>query len=196
MHQMTSRRLTSWISLLATTAVSGAFAAPAAADPDAAAARRSCGTISSTSVYPYARVVAIRRVSCRTARRVAKRYDRSGAQSRGWRCSLAHGDRPRLFSCGSGAGRGDLRGFRRALEAIGIRRRSSAAAARCDTVAYGGRTFILSYRGLSCASARRKVRYVHRHRGLRGWRCSSGSGFRTGGFCRRGRRHFAWHPVD
>lgn len=182
--------------LLATIAVGGTLAAPAAADPDAAAARRSCGTISSTSVYPYARVVAIRGVSCRTARRVARRYDRSGGQSRGWRCGLAHGDRPRLFSCGSGGRRGDLRRFPRALEAIGTRRRSSAGASRCGTVSYGGRTFILSYRGLGCTSARRKVRYVHRRRRLRGWSCSSGTRFRTGGFCRRGRRYFAWHPVD
>ena len=182
--------------LLATTAVTGALAAPAAAATEGAAARRSCGTISSTSVYPYARVVAIRGVSCRTARRVAKRYDRSGRSSRGWRCALAHGDRPRLFSCGSGGRRGDLRRFPRALEAIGTRQRASAGASRCGTVRYGGRTFILSYRGLSCKSARRKVRHVHRHRRLRGWRCSSGSRFRTGGFCKRGRRHFAWHPPD
>ena len=193
------------MAMLATTAVSGALGAPAAADPDraaaaepdrAAAARRSCGTISSSSVYPYARVVAIRGVSCRTARRVARRYDRSGRQSRGWRCALAHGDRPRLFSCGSGGGRGDLRRFPRALEAIGTRRRSRAGASRCDTVSYGGRTYILFYRGLGCTSARRKVRHVHRHGRLRGWRCTSGSGFRTGGQCKRGRRYFAWHPPD
>jgi hypothetical protein len=99
--------------------------APAAAGAHDAgtAARRSCGTIQSTSVYPYARVIAIRGVTCRTARRVAKRYDSRGTAPRGWRCALAHNDRPRLFSCGSGGRRGDLRRWPRALEAIGTRRR-------------------------------------------------------------------------
>jgi hypothetical protein len=101
------------------------LALPASADADSAstAARRSCGTIESTSVYPYARVIAIRGVSCRTARRVAKRYDSRGTAPRGWKCALAHNDRPRLFSCGSGGRRGDLRRWPRALEAIGSRRR-------------------------------------------------------------------------
>jgi hypothetical protein len=102
-----------------------ALGAPAAAGADDAgtAGRRSCGTIASTSVYPYARVIAIRGVTCRTARRVAKRYDSRGTAPRGWRCALAHNDRPRLFSCGSGGRRGDLRRWPRALEAIGTRRR-------------------------------------------------------------------------
>jgi hypothetical protein len=102
-----------------------ALGAPAAtgADDAGGAARRSCGTIASTSVYPYARVIAIRGVTCRTARRVAKRYDSRGTAPRGWRCALAHNDRPRLFSCGSGGRRGDLRRWPRALEAIGTRRR-------------------------------------------------------------------------
>ena len=101
-----------------------ALALPTATQADgAASARRSCGKITSTSVYPYARVVAIRGVSCRTARRVAKRYDNRGTAPRGWRCALAHNDRPRLFSCGSGGRRGDLRRWPRALEAIGTRRR-------------------------------------------------------------------------
>lgn len=160
------------------------------------AARRSCGLISSASVYRYARVIAIRGVRCRVARRVAKAYDSRGRALGHWRCALAHADRPRLFSCGAGGGRGDLRRWPRALEAIGTNRRSRAGAARCQTVSYGGNTYILSYRGLSCRSARRKVRHVHRHRRLRGWRCTSGTRFRTGGFCRRERRHFAWHPVD
>jgi hypothetical protein len=102
-----------------------AFGPPVAAGADGAdaAARRSCGTIQSTSVYPYARVIAIRGVTCRTARRVAKRYDSTGRAPRGWRCALAHNDRPRLFSCGSGGRRGDVRRWPRALEAIGTRRR-------------------------------------------------------------------------
>jgi hypothetical protein len=68
--------------------------------------------------------------------------------------------------------------------------------ARCGTVSYGGNTYVLYYRGMTCATARRRVRHVHRYRLLRGWRCSSGSRFRTGGFCRRGTRYFGWHPGD
>jgi len=171
-------------------------AAQGGSDDAGASARRSCGTVSSTSVYRYARVIAIRRVSCRTARRVAKSYDASGRMLGHWRCGLAHNDRPRLFSCGSGASRGDLRKFPRALEAIGTNRRSSASVARCGSVSYGGRAYILSYRRISCYSARRGVRYVHRHKRLPGWRCSSGSRFRTGGYCSRGSKSFGWHPGD
>jgi hypothetical protein len=105
-------------------AVFVALAMAALALPDAGASgRRSCGTIESTSVYPYARVVVIRNVSCRKARRVAKRYDSRGTPPPNWACALAHDDRPRLFSCGSGGRRGDLRRWPRALEAIGTRRR-------------------------------------------------------------------------
>ncbi len=170
--------------------------APAARAHATAVERRSCGLVSSTSIYEYARVIAIRRVSCRTARRVAKAYDSRGRTLGKWRCGLAHGDLPRLFSCGAGGSRGDLRKFPRALEAIGTNRRSSPGASRCRTVSYGGRTFVLFHRRISCRSARRKVRHVHRHKRLRGWRCSSGSRFRTGGFCKRGSRVFAWHPPD
>lgn len=178
--------------------VAAALLAPsaAAAEDGTASQRRSCGTIPSTSIYTYARVVAIRGVRCRIARRVAKAYDERGRMLGSWRCGLAHNDLPRLFSCGAGGGSGDLRKRRRALEAIGTNRRSSAGAARCRTVSYGGRTYILSYRGMRCAHARKRVRHVHRHKKLRGWQCSSGSGYRTGGFCKRGERYFTWHPVD
>ena len=169
---------------------------PAGASADAEIAkRRSCGTIASTSVYPYAHVIAIRGVSCRSARKVAKRYDSRGTTYRGWGCALAHGDRPRLFSCGSGGTSGDLRAWPRALEARGTRRQR-AYPPRCCSVSYGGRIYVLAYRGLSCASARRKVRHVHQYRRLSGWSCSSGSGFRTGGQCNRGSSYFGWHPVD
>jgi hypothetical protein len=179
--------------LLAVTLAFASFAGPVASAEATTSKRRSCGTIKSTSVYPYARVVAIRGVSCTRAREVAKAYDSNGRTARGWRCALAHGDRPRLFSCGSRAGRGDLRNRARALEAIGSRR---AEPAKCRSVSYGGRTYVLAYRGLGCRSARRKVRYVHAHKSLAGWKCRSGSGFRTGGSCKRGASYFAWHPGD
>ena len=103
-----------------------ALALPAtagSADGTAASGRRNCGTIESTSVFPYARVWVIRNLTCRKARRVAKGYDSAGRVPPGWRCALAHGDRPRLFSCGSGGSRGDINRLPRALEAIGTRRR-------------------------------------------------------------------------
>jgi hypothetical protein len=177
-------------------ALTCALALPAAAQAQQADAskRRSCGTISSTSTYPYARVVAIRGVSCWTAGRVAKRYDSRGTTPRGWFCALAHDDRPRLFSCGSGGGSGDLRTWPRSLEAIGTQRRGTPL--RCGSVSYGGRTFVMFHRGIVCATARRYVRRVHRNRRLAGWNCSSGSNYRTGGSCQQGRKLFGWHPAD
>jgi hypothetical protein len=194
MPAMTPRRgLTVLVALLALIAV--APPAQAAGGDDAGASkRRSCGTISSTSVYSYARVVAIRRVSCRTARRVAKAYDASGRMLGSWRCALAHSDRPRLFSCGAGGSRGNLRKFPRALEAVGTNR--SASMARCGSVSYGGRTYVMGHVRISCPSARRKIRYVHRRKRLPGWECESGTNFRTGGGCTRGRKYFGWHPGD
>jgi hypothetical protein len=72
----------------------------------------------------------------------------------------------------------------------------TARSAACNSVSYDGRTFALYYRGITCRSARRKVRYVHRHERLAGWRCQSGSDFETGGSCTRGRKLFGWHPFD
>ena len=71
-----------------------------------------------------------------------------------------------------------------------------AAGAACNSVSYEGRTYVLYRRAVGCRSARRKVRYVHRHKRLPGWRCESGSNFETGGGCRRGRKLFGWHPLD
>jgi hypothetical protein len=71
-----------------------------------------------------------------------------------------------------------------------------AWSAACNSVRYEGRAYVLYYRGISCRSARRKVRYVHRDRRLSGWRCRSGSNFDTGGGCSRGRKLFGWHPFD
>ncbi len=74
---------------------------------------------------------------------------------------------------------------------------SATIAAACTSVSYGGRTYIMYRRGVSCGFARRWVRRLHyTKRGPRGWRCSSGSGYRTGGGCARGARAFGWHPGD
>ena len=50
-----------------------------------------CGTFDSTSIYPLARVFALRRVSCSRAIEVAKAYDGQGKVPGHWRCALAHG---------------------------------------------------------------------------------------------------------
>ena len=71
-----------------------------------------------------------------------------------------------------------------------------ATSAACNSVRYEGRTYVLYRRAVGCRSARRKVRYVHRHKRLPGWRCQSGSNFETGGGCTRGRKLFGWHPFD
>jgi len=74
---------------------------------------------------------------------------------------------------------------------------SATIAAACTSVSYGGRTYVMYRRGVSCAFARRWVRRLHyTKRGPRGWRCGSGSGYRTGGGCARGRQSFGWHPGD
>ncbi len=73
---------------------------------------------------------------------------------------------------------------------------ADARAARCGSVSYGGRTYVMYHQGIGCRAARRKVRYVHRHKRLPGWTCNSGTNFRTGGGCSRGPKLFGWHPAD
>jgi hypothetical protein len=88
--------------------------------PADALARKRCGKISSTSTYEQAKVIAIRGVGCSKARRIARRYDHDGKQTGRWRCSLAHDDLPRLFSCGRGGESGDVRDWPHALVAKGV----------------------------------------------------------------------------
>src|SRR5215218_7009798 len=96
------------LSLLAT-------AAPATADAPAHATRKNCGTYKSSSTFSRARVIAIRGVGCREARRVARRYDHTGNSTAPWQCFLAHGGGRRLFSCGYPATGGDIRESKHAL---------------------------------------------------------------------------------
>ena len=66
-------------------------------------------------------------------------------------------------------------------------------------VRYGGRSYVLYKRGVRCVFAKRWVRRLNRSRGRNkpaGFKCSSGSKFRTGGSCVRGNRVFGWHPGD
>ena len=70
------------------------------------------------------------------------------------------------------------------------------ASRKCQQVILSGRAYVLYYQRMSCRSARRRVRRVRRDKYLAGWECSSGSGYRSGGYCSRGRQLFGWHPYD
>lgn len=161
---------------LVATGTAGVPAGAADSQDATIAKRRSCGTIESTSIYMRARVVAIRGVTCRTARRVAKRYDSRGRQSPHWRCGLAHDDGARLFSCGAGRrGRGGLQTKSRALEAVGIGRRSVNAAGRVKRCrvpsSFSDNFFRLRVRNTSCREGRR---VLVRRRGKAGrYRCTN-----------------------
>jgi hypothetical protein len=73
----------------------------------------------------------------------------------------------------------------------------ATSSAGCSTVSYGGRGYVLYKRGVKCSWPRRWVKRVHRTKeGPRKWTCSSGSNFRTGGYCERAAKHFGWHPGD
>ena len=78
-----------------------------------------CGTFPSTSIYPTARVTALRGVGCARALEVAKAYDSRGKQLGRWHCALSHGSGTDLFSCGKGGRRGNLRKWPHALVAKG-----------------------------------------------------------------------------
>ena len=73
-----------------------------------------------------------------------------------------------------------------------------ARASACGSISLGGRTYVFFKSGLRCGRAKELARFVYRtHRPPdRRWRCSSGSGYRRGAFCRRPGATFAWHPGD
>ena len=86
---------------------------------DAIGKRQACGKFDSASIYPKAKVIAIRGVGCGEAGRVAKKYDHKGVAKGKWECALGHGGR-RLFSCGHGGASGNLADFKHALVAKGV----------------------------------------------------------------------------
>jgi hypothetical protein len=102
------------VALVATGSMAGGAGAASSGE------RKACGTYRSESVYDRAKVIALRGVTCRRARRVAIRFDHTGDHQIGrFRCALAHGDRPNLFSCGWPP-RANLRHAPHALLARGI----------------------------------------------------------------------------
>jgi hypothetical protein len=96
-----------------------ALAAPALGDGAAVQAARlkNCGAIDFSGTRTT--ILVIRHTRCKTARRVARAYDR-GSPPRRWRCALSHGDARYRgqrygFSCGRGGGKGDLKAWRHAF---------------------------------------------------------------------------------
>ena len=83
-----------------------------------------------------------------------------------------------------------------AVQADSERSPRELIASSCSSVKVGGKGHVLYRRGVSCSYAKRWVRKLHATRGRkkpRGWSCSSGSKFRTGGYCEKGNKHFGWH---
>jgi hypothetical protein len=81
--------------------------------------REDCGGYPTLSIYPKAKVIAVRGVGCGEARKVARKYDHKGVAKDPWTCALGHGGR-RLFSCGYGGSGGNLADYPHALIAKGI----------------------------------------------------------------------------
>jgi len=115
-----SPRIATIVPILVCVAGIAAMVTAGAAPASAPVAKKSCGTITSTSSFDRAEVIKIRGVGCRKARKVARRFDHQGEEEGHWQCGLAHNDAPRLFSCGRGPGSGDLRDRPHALEARGV----------------------------------------------------------------------------
>jgi hypothetical protein len=161
--------------------------------PDAAEARKRCGKVRANGVTV---TVIVRRgaVPCRRARRIVRNnFLYAGPAVKGWFCFTAHGSpgRPPRYA-GSCAPNGQDPDTARRFILIG-KPRSASAARNCDT----RRFVIYAFGGVTCRQARRRVRWMRNHRrGYPGYKCSSGSDYRTGAYCKRGRRVFGFHPYD
>ncbi len=119
MFRSTTTRAFCIVALIAFVAV-GVGAAGSAA----ARARKSCGTIGSPFTSNHReRIVVIRAVRCRTARKVAREFNRmpEGGLARpgGWVCFNGHQPQPELFVCAKGKrGNGGVQNWRHVLEAL------------------------------------------------------------------------------
>lgn len=72
-------------------------------------------------------------------------------------------------------------------------------ASACNSVKIGERGYVLFRKGVSCTFAKRWVRKLAATRGASkpsGFTCTSGSKFRSGGYCAKGSKHFGWHSGD
>jgi hypothetical protein len=88
---------------------------------DQAQAAKRCGTYPNPSTSGRVRVIVIRNVRCKRAKRVARRYDYRFTPPRGWACALAHGPGRVRFSCGKGGTSGDIRDWPHALKTVNAR---------------------------------------------------------------------------
>lgn len=96
------------------------------------------------------------------------------------------------------------RTFALAVASVGLLLPASPAAAADGPLASAAATprscaapFVMYVTDVRCSFARRWIRSLRSgDGGPRGWDCSSGSKFRTGGYCERGQRSFGWHPAD
>ena len=69
----------------------------------------------------------------------------------------------------------------------------------CNVVKIHSRGHVLYRRGVSCSFAKRWAERMAATRGRSkpaGWSCTSGDGFRLGGYCERGASDFGWHPLS
>jgi hypothetical protein len=78
----------------------------------------------------------------------------------------------------------------------------ASAADGCTSVKVEGERLILLKNGVGCRFARHSIRRLAKTKGdekPEGYKCSSGSKFRTGGYCEKKQnknRNFSWHPAD
>ena len=83
-----------------------------------------------------------------------------------------------------------------AVQADTVRNPRELQASACSAVKVGGKGHVLYRRGVSCSYAKRWARKLHATRGRskpRGFKCTSGSKFRGGGYCQKGGKHFGWY---
>jgi hypothetical protein len=69
----------------------------------------------------------------------------------------------------------------------------------CNVVKIQARGHVLYRRGVSCSFAKRWADRMAATRGRSkpaGWSCTSGDGFRLGGYCERGQSDFGWQPIS
>lgn len=178
-------RVVSVIVLATLVSFSGAGPASGSGPPVGRIAHGLCRAVSTGDYRAYE--IHATNMGCRSTRNKLIRWLRTGLprNSYGWYCGGA-GEGKRICSVGNGGSAPHFTFRRRCLSEIRL----------------GGRTYVFYLQRVGCRQARRAVRRLYRSGGDEGrpsgFRCESGSGFRTGGGCfTRGRvRAFGWHPLD
>lgn len=81
----------------------------------------------------------------------------------------------------------------------GERQPRDLGSSSCNLVKVGASRHVLYRHGVSCGPAKRWVKRLAATRGRakpRGWACSSGSAYRSSGYCERRGKHFGWNRAD